>query len=1170
MATERKSPDAIISSAGLDVSGGIGYIQDDPDSPDGNWFTTSGSNGSLRVSFPTPTSNPTTGADVQEFRVQLRKNATGGGTPTYSAELRETGGGTALQTLATDATIDTTGTGSVVSLTWDASNLATADGSAVELLLTFTKGGGGPNERNVEVGAAEWNVDYSAAAVPTNTLARAGHSALASARKIAVCSIVAAVGVAGAVDTTKAVATDVAASTSGSAHVTISKVSSTDAQAFAGFSSRVSATLPGRPMDALAATGVSAVLSVSKVATVDVLPTAGVRAGPRAYRRFVDGHNDGSIASWWTQDFTWNESGNNILATSGISAGQNPRLYYTRPLRSQFPLIFELPSLPTGVPSPQTGELAGIWVWEKSANDEIIFGARYNGSQWTVWAWTKVGVGHGSGSTASDTLVYSAASHRFFKVEYDSGTDQFKYYTAPPTAPNTWTLRYTHDRIQSASPGWDIEYWNCTLGYYLSRPTGFVRSGYFDSWGAVPKLDNVLGRAGAKAELSTQRIVSTSILASVGLAGLTDAAPSGVSTDALAVAGVSGVSSASKRGKADILASAGALAQPDSRKIATTSVEARLGASVSVDTSKRSASSVEASLGVSVSVDAARGEVSTTTVATTGVSATTPSSKVGKADGQALAGVSGQVSATTTRATSVEATIGAFAEPRTAARRPVDTEAALGLGADVDAVRGEVAADAHAVAGVLSELATARFQPTDSLSTVGVRTETSTRKIATTAIEAVVGPSGLVATGKRSTTDLEAVAGITATTHATRGEVSTDVSGVVGFHAHTAATKLRVPTDAEAALGVSVEVAAGKLETTDVLAVSGLSVALAASKLTVAPTDMRAAVGLSATLSVTGVPAVPPPPGNVILRVAGLQDQTVDYDWLVTTREIFPAGAGGEATFFALRIRVETVCPTTFYVTPIVNGERMETITVDVPGRANMEPDTWLVEIPLVEKYTQGGVERLRHGQRGTFIAFEFTGTVSVGDESFAILEADLEHEVVRERFPNVVFYEDALSAPTGCDVEKSAFFGQRLGDGVGKEGGWQDFGVDYDVRAHAHGVYADGSDGEGIYPTLYILTTRQNTSPVTVTVTPYLNTNPLVPVVVTLPAVTDPITDVHEVPIMIEYLQGYNVRTLYAPRGSVFAFKFEISGPHSGDVIFETAEIELEKVRESLAAIPV
>lgn len=168
MATERKAPDAIISSSGLNVSGGIAYIQDDPDSADANWFTTTATNGALRISFPTPTGNPTPGAGVQEFRVRLRKNASGGGDPTYTAELRETGGGAALETLATDVALTSADPGAVISLPWNAANLGSADGSAVELYLVFTKGGGGPNERNVEVGAAEWNVDYSVAAPYTH------------------------------------------------------------------------------------------------------------------------------------------------------------------------------------------------------------------------------------------------------------------------------------------------------------------------------------------------------------------------------------------------------------------------------------------------------------------------------------------------------------------------------------------------------------------------------------------------------------------------------------------------------------------------------------------------------------------------------------------------------------------------------------------------------------------------------------------------------------------------------------------------------------------------------------------------------------------------------------------------------------------------------------------
>ncbi len=49
-------------------------------------------------------------------------------------------------------------TGVVVFATWDASLLASTDGSAVELRVVGLRSGGGPSSRRtVEVGAVEWN-----------------------------------------------------------------------------------------------------------------------------------------------------------------------------------------------------------------------------------------------------------------------------------------------------------------------------------------------------------------------------------------------------------------------------------------------------------------------------------------------------------------------------------------------------------------------------------------------------------------------------------------------------------------------------------------------------------------------------------------------------------------------------------------------------------------------------------------------------------------------------------------------------------------------------------------------------------------------------------------------------------------------------------------------------
>ncbi len=166
-ATERQSPDAYVTQTNLD--GTITDIQDDPDSPDANWADAidEGANVVAHVSFPTPSGDPTQGAGLQEFKIWVRKVATGGGTPTVTISLYENGA-----PISSGATQDVTNlTGALYTYTWDASSLSNADGSGVELYIDGLKVGGGPNARSIDVGAVEWNVDYTDTVAPTYTVA---------------------------------------------------------------------------------------------------------------------------------------------------------------------------------------------------------------------------------------------------------------------------------------------------------------------------------------------------------------------------------------------------------------------------------------------------------------------------------------------------------------------------------------------------------------------------------------------------------------------------------------------------------------------------------------------------------------------------------------------------------------------------------------------------------------------------------------------------------------------------------------------------------------------------------------------------------------------------------------------------------------------------------------
>jgi len=181
MANERLAPDSILASSNL--SGSVADIDDDPDSPDASWLTTTeGGASDLRTSFPTPSSDSAVGADLQENRWQVRKNAAGGNDPAYSAELWENGA--LVSTLASGLTVSSTA-GIIGSATWNASLLAAANGSNVELRLVQTGGHtGNPNNRRyLEIGAVEWNAEVQepgitgdlAATDPADTGAASGN-----------------------------------------------------------------------------------------------------------------------------------------------------------------------------------------------------------------------------------------------------------------------------------------------------------------------------------------------------------------------------------------------------------------------------------------------------------------------------------------------------------------------------------------------------------------------------------------------------------------------------------------------------------------------------------------------------------------------------------------------------------------------------------------------------------------------------------------------------------------------------------------------------------------------------------------------------------------------------------------------------------------------------------
>jgi hypothetical protein len=145
------------------AAGTIADVDEGVTSPDGNWLTVTGrtADGDSRISFPSTGGGLLSG--TQTFRVHTRKvDATGGGDPTLVVDLYESGSLVSANIINTTIADETTGT--THSGTWDPSTVGLADSSGVniEMLVTITSIGGGPNSRSGDLGAVEWEAQYNA------------------------------------------------------------------------------------------------------------------------------------------------------------------------------------------------------------------------------------------------------------------------------------------------------------------------------------------------------------------------------------------------------------------------------------------------------------------------------------------------------------------------------------------------------------------------------------------------------------------------------------------------------------------------------------------------------------------------------------------------------------------------------------------------------------------------------------------------------------------------------------------------------------------------------------------------------------------------------------------------------------------------------------------------
>jgi GH25 family lysozyme M1 (1,4-beta-N-acetylmuramidase) len=149
--TGRLAPTSILEQTNL--SGSVTAIDEDPDSADTSWLTSSSDADTIvRVGFPTPILNLETGNGLQNFRVRV-KASNGSGTGTVIVSIYENGIERASQSFSAG------GAGQNVQLSWNANLLSNPSGADVECRVVGQGVyGGNPSSRfRIDIGAIEWN-----------------------------------------------------------------------------------------------------------------------------------------------------------------------------------------------------------------------------------------------------------------------------------------------------------------------------------------------------------------------------------------------------------------------------------------------------------------------------------------------------------------------------------------------------------------------------------------------------------------------------------------------------------------------------------------------------------------------------------------------------------------------------------------------------------------------------------------------------------------------------------------------------------------------------------------------------------------------------------------------------------------------------------------------------
>jgi hypothetical protein len=298
----------------------------------------------------------------------------------------------------------------------------------------------------------------------------------------------------------------------------------------------------------------------------------------------------------------------------------------------------------------------------------------------------------------------------------------------------------------------------------------------------------------------------------------------------------------------------------------------------------------------------------------------------------------------------------------------------------------------------------------------------------------------------------------------------------------------------------------------------------------------------------------------------------------LVTRELMPAGAGGECLFQKLYVVVTATTQGTLQVTPILDGKYLseerryiQLLDFDPDDPDALPPSgqaqTKRYEIDLTRGY--GNPELWRYGYRGTYWQVEVCATDYSGQGRIEIDGVFVRYTVVRETHTWARPFYGELEVDVELETLSRFFFGTTTDDADGAiyraEQGNSDFGEKLTVIVEPNKYAPFGTGNEGWFRTLYLSVTRSNGAAMALEVTPLLDQAALEVVTVQLPAVTQPVTEVHEIPLSVPHTRDGIEVGRQGARGVWFSYRIANSTVRaSGEIIFNGAALEAIPVRET------